>query len=115
MNWLHSKFNGLKEDVEKMDAFVLAYSGGVDSTFLLKVGYDVLNKNVLAVTAQSRIHPDAELRESAALAKSIGVKHKIIRTDELNDYNFASNPPNRCYFCKRELFTKLTDIAKKKI
>lgn len=115
MNWLHTKFNRLKENVGNMGAFVLAYSGGVDSTFLLKVGYDVLNKNVLTVTAKSRIHPDVELREATALAKFIGARHKIIRTDELNDYNFVSNHPNRCYFCKRELFTRLTDIAKKKI
>lgn len=115
MNWLHTKFNRLKENVGNMGAFVLAYSGGVDSTFLLKVGYDVLNKNVLAVTAKSRIHPDAELRGATAFAKSVGARHKIIRTDEMSDYNFVSNPPNRCYFCKKELFTKLTDIAKKKI
>lgn len=115
MNWLHSKFNRLKGDVEKMGVLVLAYSGGVDSTFLLKVGYDVLNKNVLAITAQSGIHPDAELRKATAFAKSIGARHKVIRTDELNDCNFVSNPPDRCYFCKKDLFAKLTDIAKKKI
>ena len=104
---LKNKYNKLKKDIKNMGPFVLAYSGGVDSAFLLKVGYDVLGKKILAVTAQSETYTKAELKEAKAIAKTIGSRHEVIKTEELNNYNFASNPPDRCYFCKKELFMKL--------
>ncbi|MDD5773188.1 MAG: ATP-dependent sacrificial sulfur transferase LarE [bacterium] len=109
---LKEKFSRLKKNIKNMGSFVLAYSGGVDSAFLLKAGYDVLGKKVLAVTARSETYPDAELREAKAIAKIIGARHKVIRTEELNNHDFISNPPNRCYYCKKELFSKLDHIAK---
>lgn len=109
---LNEKFGRLKKNIENMGPFVLAYSGGVDSAFLLKVAYDILGKKVLAVTAKSETYPEAELREAKAVVKTIGARHKVIKTEELNNQDFMSNPPDRCYYCKKELFAKLARIAK---
>lgn len=106
------KLNELKRILKEMGSVLIAYSGGVDSTFLLKVAYDTLGDNVVAVTARSETYPSFELCEAEKMAKRIGVSHIIIDTEELNDYNFISNPPNRCYFCKKELFGRLLKIAK---
>ncbi|MEW6088780.1 MAG: ATP-dependent sacrificial sulfur transferase LarE [bacterium] len=110
---LKEKFERLKKNIKKMGAFILAYSGGADSAFLLKVGHDVLGRNILAVTAQSETYPARELKEAVKLAKAIEARHMVIKTKELNNKNFKSNPPDRCYFCKLELFAKLADIAGK--
>ena len=96
-----------------MPGMVLAYSGGVDSTFLLKVARDVLQDKVIAVTASSPTYPRREIREAEKNAQKIGVKHLIIHTCELNNKQFASNPPERCYYCKKELFLQLLKIAKR--
>lgn len=96
----------------KMGSVLVCYSGGVDSTFLLKVAKDVLKDKVLAVTASSEIHLRMELQEAKSYAKIFGVKHIIINTKELDDPDFISNPPERCYFCKKELFSKLSELAK---
>lgn len=107
-----SKLDKLKAILKSMGSVVLAYSGGVDSTFLLKVASDTLGDRVLAVTAVSATYPKEELDFSKRMAKKLGVGHKIIRTYELKDKRFSANPINRCYFCKRELFSRLNDIAK---
>lgn len=109
---LKEKFSKLKKNIKDMGPFVLAYSGGVDSAFLLKVGYDILGKDIIAVTAQSETYPESELQKAIVFAKNIGSRHEVIKTEELNNSNFMSNPPNRCYYCKSELFKKLADIAK---
>lgn len=92
----------------------MAFSGGADSTFLLKVASEVLPKNkILAVTAASPAYPEEELLFSKSIARDLGINHKIIKSDELKNERFASNPVNRCYFCKKELFSKLQEISKR--
>lgn len=109
------KLEKLRNILKSLKSVVIAYSGGVDSTFLLKVAVDTLGReNVLAVTARSETYPINEFRLAKILAKQIGARHKIIYTSELNIKNFKNNPINRCYYCKKELFTKLKKIAKAK-
>ncbi len=108
------KLNKLKKELKKYKRVAVAFSGGVDSTFLLKVCIDTLGKeNVLAVTGYSEIFPQRELKNTRKLAKLFGVSHIIINTSELKISDFVLNPRNRCYFCKRELFEKIKQIALK--
>ena len=107
------KLKNLQNILQKLNSVLIAYSGGVDSTFLLKVANDTLGKeNVLAVTARSETYPAREFKEAKALARCIGARHKIIRTSELGIKGFKNNPVNRCYYCKKELFKKLKNIAR---
>lgn len=108
-----NKLKKLKGILKEMGSVLIAYSGGVDSTFLLKVAVDVLRDSVLAVTAVSPTYQNEELIFSKRLVKKLGVKHKIIKTFELEDKKFVANPLDRCYFCKKELFRKLQEIAGK--
>jgi len=107
------KLNQLKAHIKKLGSLAVAYSGGVDSTFLLKVAHDVLRDRVIAVTARSATYPHRELREASALARKIGVKHIIIRSNELSIKGFFENQPNRCYWCKYELFSQIKTVAEK--
>lgn len=110
---LRYKFKYLKEILSQMEGLLIAYSGGVDSTFLLKVALDVLGKNkVLAVTANSKTYPPEELELAKERAKTLGAKHLVIETQELNNPKFTSNPLNRCYYCKEELFSTLRALAR---
>lgn len=106
-----AKLENLKEHIRRMDSMAVAYSGGVDSTFLLKVAHDVLGDKVIAVTARSSTYPEREFREATDFAKKIGVRHLIILSEELDIVGFSDNPVDRCYFCKRELFAKILDAA----
>jgi len=103
----------LEKILSDMRSVLIAYSGGTDSTFLLKIAANVLGDKAIAVTASSETYTPQELREAKKNAEVIGAQHIIVYTDELNDPNFSSNPPDRCYYCKRELFTKLTELAKR--
>ncbi|MCD6083610.1 ATP-dependent sacrificial sulfur transferase LarE [Candidatus Aerophobetes bacterium] len=107
------KMENLKDKLRRMGRVVIAFSGGVDSTFLVKVAYEVLGKNVIAVTAASSTYPKTELEEAKRLARLIGVRHIIVNSQETEVENFKRNPPNRCYYCKKELFSRLKEIAKK--
>ena len=107
---LSSKFQRLKHIIKDLDSVVLAYSGGVDSSFLLSVCSEILAKDVLAVTADSASFPKRELKEARAFARELKVPHLIIKTDELENEEYLKNPPNRCYYCKKELFSKLKEI-----
>ena len=94
-----------------MERVVIAYSGGVDSTFLVKIAYDVLGDRAVAVTADSPTYPEEEFETARELARQIGVRHEVIVSEELKDPNFAKNPADRCYHCKMELFCKLKEVA----
>src|SRR3989338_8953382 len=107
------KIKILKGILKSMNSAVVAFSGGVDSSFLLKMAKDALSdENVLAVTAVSETYTGSELRQAKRFAKDLGVAHKIIYTNELKDKNFTKNPVNRCYYCKKELFKELDMIKK---
>lgn len=110
-----TKLSKLKNILKSMKSVVIAYSGGLDSAFLLKTAVGALGReNVLAVTARSETYPVAEYRDAVKVAKSIGARHLTIKTSELDIKHFKSNPVNRCYYCKRELFSKIDDIRKKR-
>lgn len=112
---LNKKYESLKQILKGLGKVVVAYSGGVDSTFLLKVAVDTLGaKNVLACTSVGPAESAGQLKRAARFAKSIGVEHKTIRTDELGDPNFIANKPDRCFHCKSHLCKTLRDIAKKR-
>ncbi|MBM4348555.1 MAG: ATP-dependent sacrificial sulfur transferase LarE [Deltaproteobacteria bacterium] len=109
---LKNKIEKLKEIFQSMGKVVVAFSGGVDSTFLLKIARDTLGaENVLAVTALSPLYPERELRGAKKMAEEMGVKHLLIESNELEIEGFSKNPPDRCYFCKRELFGELKKLA----
>lgn len=110
---LKTKVEKLQEIFQTMGRVLVAFSGGVDSTFLLKVAQDTLgDKNVLAVTALSPLYPERELLGVKKLAQTLGARHRLIRSNELEIPGFSKNPPNRCYHCKNKLFRELLDIAK---
>ncbi len=111
---LQTKYAHLKLIISKAGSAVVAFSGGVDSTFLLKVCRDVLKKNVLAVTARSETLPVRELEAARELAEKMMAEHIVIDTEELKLPGFSDNPPNRCYMCKTELFSKVRRIADKR-
>ena len=110
---IDEKYEKLKNILKGMGEVVVAYSGGVDSTFLLKVARDVLGDKAFGVLATSPIYPSREYKNALEIASKIGVKIKVIDTKETDDIKFKENPLNRCYYCKTELFTKIKAISKK--
>ncbi len=105
------KLTHLKALLEEMGEVTVAYSGGVDSTFLLKVATDVLKDKALGVLAVSPTFPSREYERAIEVAESFGASIRIIDTNELEDDNFVNNPVNRCYFCKSELFDSIAKMS----
>ncbi|MGQ9494570.1 MAG: ATP-dependent sacrificial sulfur transferase LarE [Anaerolineae bacterium] len=109
---IQAKLEQARDMILHLGSTVVAYSGGVDSTLLLALCLEVLGPdNVLAVTARSPTYPEREMHEAERIARTLGARLRLIETRELDDPCFASNPPNRCYFCKQELFNELWNIA----
>ena len=111
----NKKLRDLVKKIEKMEKVLVAFSGGNDSTFLLKLCVDVLGReNVVAVTGKSEIHNNEDIEEAKKIAKSMNVKHYIVPIEILKYKTFSSNPPARCYFCKSKVYSKFRELADKK-
>ncbi|OUL31216.1 TIGR00268 family protein [Nostoc sp. T09] len=109
---LTEKLEQLKALFAEMEQALIAYSGGVDSTLVAKIAYDVLGDRALAVTAVSPSLLPEELEDAKIQAATIGIKHEIVQTNEMDNPNYTSNPVNRCYFCKSELHDTLKPLAR---
>lgn len=108
-----TKYKNLCQEISGYGKVMVAYSGGVDSTLLLRVALDCLGRdNVLAVTSQTPLIPESDMKAAQETAASMGAQHRIITVNNLENENIASNPPNRCYHCKLHLYTLLEQLAR---
>jgi uncharacterized protein len=108
---IQEKYDRLRSILRTMESVVIGFSGGIDSTLLVRVATEVLGDHALAVIGRSETYPTREFEEALALAQRFGSRYRVINTEETDDIKFQENPPNRCYFCKNELFGKLAAIA----
>lgn len=108
----YEKYQKLQENLHNLGSVAIAFSSGVDSTFLLKAAHETLGDKVIAVTASSCSFPKRELEEAKKFCEDNGIRHVICESEELNIEGFRQNPVNRCYLCKHELFEKIWAIAK---
>ena len=109
---LDEKLQHLKSIIRGCDSAVIAFSGGVDSSLVCAVAHEVLDDQAVAVTAISQTYPPGEVEWAKKVAAHIDIKHMTIITNELEDPNFAANPPKRCYYCKGELLRKLDGVRR---
>jgi len=110
---LSAKYGKLVTLLEEMGSVAVGYSGGVDSSLLLKVAVDVLGDKTLAMIGRSETYPTREFEEAITLAEGIGARYVVVDTEETDDLKFKENPPDRCYYCKTELFGKLQELAER--
>ena len=111
MSTAQKKLKKLQRHLKTLDRVAVAFSGGVDSTFLLMVAHRALAGKTLAITAQSGLFPAREMEEAREFAAAKGIRHIIYEMDEFSITGFAENPKNRCYLCKKSLFTRFRQIA----
>ncbi|MDD5448434.1 MAG: ATP-dependent sacrificial sulfur transferase LarE [Actinomycetota bacterium] len=111
---LSAKYQKLKENLSQMRSALIAFSGGADSTLLLAVAKEALDNRVVAATFQSPLNPPGLLRDASLIASHLQVEHITITVNELENEDFVSNPPERCYLCKRKRFGKLIGLASNK-
>ena len=110
---LDLKLENLREQIRRLQSAVVAFSGGVDSTLVLRIAQEQLGDRAIGVTALSESLPSGELEEAKELADKIGARHVILRTFEIQDENYLANAGNRCYFCKTEMYTRIGEFARK--
>ncbi len=109
----HEKLSKLKGLLKSWGGCAVAFSGGVDSTFLLAVAHEVMGKKCLAVIATSSTYPKREYDEALKWVQDRGIVHTVIVSEELDIQGFSDNPPQRCYYCKKELFSKIAYEARR--
>src|SRR5438270_6011197 len=111
MNNVHSSLGDLLQWISQFDRALIAYSGGVDSALVMAAAHAAIGDRAMACTAVSPSYPERELEGAIAVAKQIGIRHRLINTEEHLDPRYAANPTNRCYFCKSELYERLSKLA----
>lgn len=113
MSMLVDRTSSLRESMRALGSAVVAYSGGVDSSVVLKLAHEELGARALAVIGRSATYAASELQAALVQARALGIEPRVIATAELDDPRFANNPSNRCYFCKGELYTQLAELARR--